>query len=60
MIDWWDYWIDGYEAPVGGMGMATTLPVEPERDYGAELRAVVEEVTGQPVRPPEPRRIGFM
>ena len=60
MIEYWDYFTSGYDAPTGGMGMATTLPVEAERDYGAELRAVVEEVTGKPVQPPAPRRIGFL
>jgi hypothetical protein len=60
MIEWWDYYMTGYEAPHGGQGMATTLPVENERDYGAELRAVVAEVTGKPVDPPKPRRIGFV
>jgi hypothetical protein len=59
VIEWWDYWIDGYEAPQGGSGMATTLHTEPERDYGAELRAVVEEVTGKPCEAPPKRRIGF-
>jgi hypothetical protein len=59
MIEWWDYW-DGYEAPYGGSGMATTLPVEPERDCVAELRAVVEEVTGKPVEVPPKPRMGFL
>lgn len=36
MIEWWDYYLWGYEAPTGGMGMATTLHTEPERDRGAE------------------------
>lgn len=60
MIDWWDYWLDGYEAPVGGSGMATTLPVEHERDVVAEMHNVVAEITGKPLPQPEPRRIGFL
>lgn len=60
MIEWWDYYVWGYEAPMGGMGMATTLPVEPERDHGAELRAVAEEVTGRPVPVPAKPRMGFL
>lgn len=60
MIEYWDYYTYGYEAPHGGQGMATTLPVEHERDYGSELRAVVAEVTGKPVEAPTPRRIGFV
>lgn len=60
MIEYWDYW-HGYDAPYGGMGTASTLPVEQERDYGAELRAVVEEVSGRKVENPEPKpRMGFL
>ena len=59
MIDYWDYW-QGYEAPSGGSGTATTLPVEEERDYGAELRAVVAEVTGKPCEASTKPRIGFL
>lgn len=60
MIEYWDFYTYGYEAPQGGQGMATTLPIDAGRDYGAELRAVVEEVTGKPVEAPQPRRIGFV
>lgn len=60
MIEWWDYWADGYDVPQGGSGMATTLPVDHERDYAAELRAVVAEVTGKPCEAPEKPRIGFI
>jgi hypothetical protein len=60
VIEWWDYYVWGYEAPDGGSGYASTLPVEPQRDYGAELRAVVEEVTGKPVDAPIKPRIGFL
>ena len=60
MIEYWDYFMTGYEAPSGGMGMATTLPIEAERDYAAELRAVVEEVTGKTVEPPAKPRMGFL
>lgn len=60
MIEYWDFFTYGYEAPQGGMGMATTLPVEHERDHAAELRAVVEEVTGKSVEAPPARRIGFL
>lgn len=51
MIEYWDYYTFGYDEPAGGMGMATTLPIDYERDFGAELRAVVFEVTGR-------RRVG--
>lgn len=60
MIEYWDYYTYGYDEPAGGMGMATTLPIDHERDFGAELRAVVFEVTGRPVEVPQPRRIGFV
>ena len=60
MIEWWDYYLGGYEAPQSGNGTATTLPVEPERDYGAELRAVVAEVTGRPCEAPTKTRMGFL
>ena len=59
MIEWWDYWY-GYEAPEKSHGSITTLPFEPERDLVAELRATVEEITGQPVEAPPKRRIGFV
>lgn len=60
MIEWWDYYLSGYEAPYGGQGMATTLPVEQEIDHAAELRAVVAEVTGQPCETPVKPRMGFL
>lgn len=60
MIEYWDFFNEGYDVPSGGQGTATTLPVEQERDYGAELRAVVLEVTGKPVQEPEKRRMGFL
>ncbi len=59
MIEWWDYW-HGYDVPSGGQGMATTLPVEPERDYAAELRDVIAEVTGKPCDAPPKPRMGFL
>ena len=59
MIEYWDFALYGYDAPDGGMGTATTLHHEPDRDFGAELRAVVEEVTGKPVVMPPKSRIGF-
>lgn len=60
MIEYWDYFSYGYDAPMPGSGMATTLPTEQERDFGAELRAVVEEVTGKPVEEPAKPRMGFL
>jgi hypothetical protein len=60
IADYWDYYLYGYDAPGSGMGMATTLPTEPERDIGAELRTAVEDVTGKPVAPPDKPRIGFV
>ena len=60
MIEWWDYYMQGYEAPSGGSGMATTLPVDQERDHAAELRAVVAEVTGKPCEAPTKPRMGFL
>ena len=60
MIEWWDYYLSGYEAPYGGQGTATTLPVPNERDHAAELRAVAEEVTGRPCEAPTKPRIGFL
>ena len=60
MVDWWDYWMDGYDAPQGGSGMATTLPVEPERDLVAELHAAVADVTGKPVEVQPKPRMGFL
>ena len=52
--------MDGYEAPGGGSGTATTLPIDSERDYGAELRAVVADVTGKPCEAPTKPRMGFI
>lgn len=60
MIEWWDYYVWGYEAPQGGSGMATTLHAEEERDQVAELRATVEEITGRPCERPEKPRMGFL
>ena len=60
MIKWWDYYMHGYEAPNGGSGMATTLPVDHERDHVAELRAVVVEITGKPCEAPTKPRMGFL
>ncbi len=53
----WDEWWGG--AP-DFMGHVSTLPVDHEHDVAAELRKVVEEVTGKPVESPPPRRIGFI
>jgi hypothetical protein len=60
VIEYWDYYLTGYDAPSGGMGMATTLPVENERDYGAELRDAYESVTMEKIDPPQKLRIGFV
>ena len=60
MIEYWDYHLYGYEPPQGGQGTASTLPIEEERDYGAELRAVVAEVTGRPCEAPPKPRMGFV
>ena len=60
MIEYWDFYNYGYDAPQGGQGMATTLPVDSERDYGAELRAVVAEVTGKPCETTQKPRMGFL
>jgi hypothetical protein len=61
VIEYWDFYTYGYDAPSGGMGTASTLPVDEQRDYGAELRAVVEEVTGRKVAEPTPKpRMGFL
>ena len=60
LIEYWDYWMNGYDAtPPQSMGMASTLPAESQRDYGAELRAVIEEVTRKPCDPEQKRPIGF-
>jgi len=48
------------EVPPWGFGSLQTLTdTEPEYDVVAELHAVIEEVTGEPVESPAPRRIGF-
>ena len=60
IADYWDYWLQPYEPPSGGMGMMSTLPVEHERDRVAELRAVVAEVSGKPCEAPPTPRIGFL
>jgi len=60
MIEYWDFWLYGYDEPIGGSGMATTLPIDPERDHAAELRAVVAEVTGKPCDAPPKPRMGFL
>jgi hypothetical protein len=59
MIYWWDYWIGGDSESLSGNGSISTLPVEEARDYGAELRAVVEEVTMRPCKEPIKPGIGF-
>ena len=60
MIEYWDYYTYGYEAPQGGSGMATTLPVDQDRDRVAELREAVAEVTGKPCDAPPKARMGFL
>lgn len=46
--------------PSGGVGSASTLPVDdPDRTI-ERLREAVREITGVPVMQPEPRRIGFL
>jgi len=60
MIEYWDYWFDGYEPPSGGSGYASTLPVDPASDVLDRLHAAVEEVTGSPVQKPERQRMGFL
>ena len=60
MIDYWDYFLTGYDLSGSNMGMATTLPVEAERDIAAELRAAYTEATGNKLPEVEPRRIGFV
>ena len=51
---------DEYSYPLHTTGSASTLPTEAARDFGAELRAVVKEVTGKDVPEPEKTRIGFL
>ena len=51
---------DEYSYTLHMMGTASTLPVESERDFGAELRAVLKEVTGQDVPEPSRPRMGFL
>ena len=52
---------DEYSYPVHMQGAAHSVSSEaPDRDVVAELRAVVEEVTGKPLPPPRARRMGFL
>jgi hypothetical protein len=51
---------DEYSYPLHMGGAVSTLPYDPPRDFGAELRAVVKEVTGKDVPEPEKPRIGFL
>lgn len=55
--EWWEFTND----PAGQFsGYVSTLPTREERDVVAELREVVEEVTGKPVDQEPKRRIGFV
>jgi hypothetical protein len=55
----WDYEADSY--PVHTSGSVSTLPVDYERDIGAELRAIYKEVTGKDAPEPAAKpRIGFL
>ena len=60
MIEYWDFFNLGYESPPSGMGMATTLPVENDRDLVKELHDAVESVTGEKVEPIAKARMGFL
>jgi hypothetical protein len=60
MIEYWDFFNSGYESPPSGMGMATTLPVENDRDLVKELHDAVESVTAEKVKPIEKARMGFL
>ncbi len=61
MIEYWDFFLSGYEPPQGGQGTATTLPAADRgRDVAAELRAVVAEVTGKPCEEATKPRMGFL
>lgn len=52
---------DEYSYPLHASGAASTLPVELERDVGAELRAIYKEVTGKDAPEPQAKpRIGFL
>ena len=51
---------DDWSYPLHTNGAASTLPADPERDIGAELRAVLKEVTGEDVPAPQKQRIGFL
>lgn len=51
---------DEYSYPLHTTGQASTLPWDAPRDYGAELRAVLREVTGEEVPEPAKARIGFL
>ncbi len=55
--EWWEF---ANEPGQQFSGYASTLPVDHVRDLVAELRAVVEEVTGSPVEDAPKRRIGFV
>lgn len=60
MIEWWDYYLYGYDAPERSHGSVTTLPLDQVRDVAQELRDVVAEVTGEPCEAAERPRIGFI
>jgi hypothetical protein len=60
MIEYWDFYLYGYEAPHSGQGTATTLPFEPEEDAVEKLHAAVEEVTGALVIKQPKQRMGFL
>ena len=51
---------DEYSYPLHASGSASTLPRDEPRDFGAELRAVFKEVTGEDVPEPAQPRIGFL
>lgn len=57
MPEWWEFVNDD---PSQFSGYVSTLPVDHARDLVAELRAAVEEVTGEPVAEEPKRRIGFV
>lgn len=51
---------DEYSYPLHTNGQASTLPHDAPRDIGAELRAIVRQVTGEDVPEPAKQRIGFL
>ena len=51
---------DEYSYPLHASGAASTLPRDEPRDFGAELRAVFKEVTGQDAPEPAKTRIWFL